>query len=124
MMQDRKGKGKESDYKGKGKQRESNSEHSPIFVSDSPINDVLPLAPTSTRIPSESKAPSEPLATYTCPICFSAPTNATLTPCGHICCGECLFTAVKTVMHRSQQAAAPDANQARCVVFFFFSFFV
>ncbi|RPD66200.1 hypothetical protein L227DRAFT_135866 [Lentinus tigrinus ALCF2SS1-6] len=43
----------------------------------------------------------EPLAAYNCPICFSAPTNATITPCGHILCGECLFTAVKTSIQRA-----------------------
>lgn len=46
----------------------------------------------------------EPLSAYTCPICFSPPTRATLTPCGHICCGECLFTAVKTTMQRAGHA--------------------
>jgi hypothetical protein len=105
---DRKGKGKEIDYKGKGKQRQ---EDSPILISDSPIlNNITPLA---TKIRAPSKPLSEPLSSYTCPICFSAPTNATLTPCGHICCGECLFIAVKTVMHRAQQAGAPDAQEAR-----------
>ena len=44
--------------------------------------------------PSNVHVDPEPLHTYSCPICFSSPTNATLTPCGHIMCGECLFTAV------------------------------
>lgn len=56
----------------------------------------------------------EPLSGYTCPICFFPPTNATITPCGHICCGSCLFTAVKTTMQRG--AAAGDGNVARCPV--------
>ncbi|KAI0058795.1 hypothetical protein BV25DRAFT_1810098, partial [Artomyces pyxidatus] len=43
----------------------------------------------------------EPLHTYTCPICFTPPTNATLTPCGHILCGECLFTAVNAAILRT-----------------------
>lgn len=42
----------------------------------------------------------EPLAAYTCPICFSPPSHATITPCGHVLCGECLFTAVKTTIQR------------------------
>ncbi|KAH9178115.1 hypothetical protein EDB89DRAFT_1822297, partial [Lactarius sanguifluus] len=42
----------------------------------------------------------EPLHTYACPICFASPTNATLTPCGHIMCGECLFTAVGAAVAR------------------------
>ncbi|KAK0214149.1 hypothetical protein IW262DRAFT_301885 [Armillaria fumosa] len=43
----------------------------------------------------------EPLSSYNCPICFTPPTNATLTPCGHICCGSCLFTAVKVAKRRA-----------------------
>ncbi|KAL0581278.1 hypothetical protein V5O48_000761 [Marasmius crinis-equi] len=50
------------------------------------------------------------LADYTCPICFSSPTNATLTPCGHICCGPCLFAAVKSSMKRTQLAGPEDAG--------------
>ncbi|KAH9972063.1 hypothetical protein BGW80DRAFT_1118860, partial [Lactifluus volemus] len=42
----------------------------------------------------------EPLHTYACPICFASPKNATLTPCGHIMCGECLFTAVGSATAR------------------------
>ncbi|THU98386.1 hypothetical protein K435DRAFT_661053, partial [Dendrothele bispora CBS 962.96] len=41
------------------------------------------------------------LSSYTCPICFSPPTNATLTPCGHVCCGACLFSAVKSAVRRA-----------------------
>ncbi|KAL4257802.1 E3 ubiquitin-protein ligase complex SLX5-SLX8 subunit SLX8 [Pleurotus pulmonarius] len=44
--------------------------------------------------------PSSLLTAYTCPICFSSPTNATLTPCGHIMCGACLFAAVKAGLQR------------------------
>lgn len=44
--------------------------------------------------------PSSLLTAYTCPICFSSPTNATLTPCGHIMCGSCLFAAVKAGLQR------------------------
>ncbi|KAJ3979008.1 hypothetical protein F5890DRAFT_1547551, partial [Lentinula detonsa] len=40
------------------------------------------------------------LSTYNCHICFSPPTNATMTPCGHVACGPCLFTAVKTALRR------------------------
>ena len=57
---------------------------------------------TAQRI--SSSAEHEPLSAYTCPICFSAPTNATLTPCGHICCGECLFTAVAAGIQRAGNA--------------------
>ncbi|TFK34537.1 hypothetical protein BDQ12DRAFT_656678 [Crucibulum laeve] len=67
--------------------------------------------------PQLTKLPGEPLADYTCPICFFPPTNATLTPCGHICCGSCLFTAVKTTMQRAA-LTINEANVAsyRCPV--------
>ncbi|KAF5345999.1 hypothetical protein D9758_013867 [Tetrapyrgos nigripes] len=35
------------------------------------------------------------LSSYRCPICLSPPRNATLTPCGHIICGACLFQSIK-----------------------------
>lgn len=57
----------------------------------------------------------EPLSAYTCPICFSPPTNATLTPCGHICCGQCLFTAVKSTIRRNMVVAMGRAPEARSV---------
>ncbi|KAF7290699.1 RING-type domain-containing protein [Mycena indigotica] len=69
------------------------------------------IAPTSSRPAPE---PPQPLSTYTCPICFCAPTNATLTPCGHVCCGSCLFTAIKTMMQRG--ALIPGSLEARCPV--------
>lgn len=66
-------------------------------------------------VPSASNVAStrEPLATYTCPICFFPPTNATLTPCGHICCGPCLFTAVKATMQRCMLVAMDRAPAPR-----------
>ncbi|KAI5886193.1 uncharacterized protein SCHCODRAFT_02673207 [Schizophyllum commune H4-8] len=79
-------------------------------------------AATRTPTPETKAEPAEPapppkqtpLAEYTCPICFFAPTNATLTPCGHICCGSCLFTAVKTAMLRA--AHTPEGLEAKCPV--------
>ncbi|KAI0300858.1 hypothetical protein BC826DRAFT_905159, partial [Russula brevipes] len=47
----------------------------------------------------------EPLHTFSCSICFSSPVNATLTPCGHIMCGECLFTAVGAAAVRMGSAS-------------------
>ncbi|EJF56085.1 hypothetical protein BD309DRAFT_992334 [Dichomitus squalens] len=59
----------------------------------------------------------EPLAAYTCPICFSPPTFATITPCGHVLCGECLFTAVKTTIQRGAYTLPPGERMtARCPV--------
>ncbi|KAG2064969.1 hypothetical protein BDR04DRAFT_993078, partial [Suillus decipiens] len=72
---------------------------------------VSPLNATS----SSSSAP-EPLSAYTCPICFSPPTNATLTPCGHICCGACLFAAVKSTVKRNMVIAMDRAPVPRCPV--------
>jgi hypothetical protein len=69
-----------------------------------------PVIDGSTRahllpLPSSLPPEPEPLHTYSCPICFSSPTNATLTPCGHIMCGECLFTAVGAAAVRMGIAA-------------------
>jgi len=77
---------------------------SPIIVNGTPKARHLP--PTSNLLPQ-----SEPLHTYSCPICFSSPTNATLTPCGHIMCGECLFTAVEAT-----RAIGFSSRSARCPV--------
>ena len=55
------------------------------------------------EVKTPEKPKHEPLSAYICPICFSPPTNATLTPCGHICCGECLFNAVKATLERGRQ---------------------
>ncbi|WFD29709.1 hypothetical protein MSPP1_000720 [Malassezia sp. CBS 17886] len=40
------------------------------------------------------------LSTYRCPICLSAPTNASITPCGHVFCGTCLHDSLTTQMRR------------------------
>ncbi|KAJ3789154.1 hypothetical protein GGU10DRAFT_344161 [Lentinula aff. detonsa] len=59
------------------------------------------------------------LSTYNCPICFSPPTNATMTPCGHVACGPCLFTAVKTALRRETMmmgGAIRDEGGPRCPV--------
>ncbi|KAE9406143.1 hypothetical protein BT96DRAFT_1058171 [Gymnopus androsaceus JB14] len=58
-----------------------------------------PPADTTPPIPPEILA-EHALSQYTCPICFCPPTNATMTLCGHVACGACLFTAVKTAMRR------------------------
>ncbi|KAG6370835.1 hypothetical protein JVT61DRAFT_11047 [Boletus reticuloceps] len=80
--------------------------------SSSPI--VEPTSPsTSTAVATSSNPIPEPLSTYTCPICFSSPTNATLTPCGHLCCGQCLFTAVKSTIRRNMVVAMDRAPPAR-----------
>lgn len=77
---------------------------------------TLPTPPTLPEQPPPTSAP-ELLSAYTCPICFCAPTNATLTPCGHVACGACLFTAIKTTMHRTMVMGADGSlTGARCPV--------
>lgn len=88
---------------------------SPTSRSSMMLNLAQPST-SSARGTSESEPPGkaqpEPLSNYICPICFSPPTYATLTPCGHICCGECLFTAVKAAIERSQYHG-PASQQAK-----------
>jgi len=72
-------------------------------------------SPPRTQTRAETKPEPEPLAEYTCPICFFPPTNATITPCGHICCGACLFTAVKSTIQRGNIMRS-EGNVPRCPV--------
>lgn len=67
---------------------------------------------SSTDTPAVPRPKAEPLSSYNCPICFSPPTFATLTPCGHICCAECLFSAVRSTIERAA-LLGPAAQQAR-----------
>ena len=80
-----------------------------------PSTSTIPPVPVAPPVPERQP---EPLSEYTCPICFFPPTNATLTPCGHICCGACLFTAVKTTMHRGAMMPTGEPNVARSVFSF------
>ena len=98
----------------------SNPDHpivvSPKAASGSPIvtlSSPSRVPPSSSGVTATSTP--EPLSAYTCPICFSPPTNATLTPCGHICCGQCLFTAVKSTIRRNMVVAMDRAPAAKRV---------
>lgn len=97
------------------------------------IDDPIPLEMTGTFTPepasqdphafplnatSSSSSAPELLSAYTCPICFSPPTNATLTPCGHICCGACLFAAVKSTVKRNMVIAMDRAPVPRSIFIF------
>lgn len=72
-------------------------------------------APAAVTTATPSLTTPEPLSAYTCPICFSPPTNATLTPCGHICCGQCLFTAIKSTIRRNTVVTMDGAPSPRYV---------
>ncbi|KAH9926537.1 hypothetical protein B0H21DRAFT_700759 [Amylocystis lapponica] len=89
--------------------------YSRISLPSASSSQAAPATPPKDDSPTQTV---EPLSAYTCPICFSPPTYATLTPCGHICCGECLFTAIKTTMERAAHSAVPlsERNTARCPV--------
>ncbi|KAG8756548.1 hypothetical protein FRC14_002945 [Serendipita sp. 396] len=50
-----------------------------------------PPNPTSSLVP---------VGDYQCPICFCSPTQACITACGHVMCGECLFSAVRSSKER------------------------
>lgn len=76
-----------------------------------------PIQVTSIQTPpnlntSDRRPTVGPLSSYNCPICFSPPSFATLTPCGHICCAECLFSAVRSGTQRSV-LLGPAAQQAK-----------
>ncbi|KAJ3743030.1 hypothetical protein DFH05DRAFT_1282626 [Lentinula detonsa] len=56
------------------------------------------------------------LSTYNCHTCFSPPTNATMTPCGHVASGPCLFTAVKMALRMMMDGAMGDEGGPRCPI--------
>jgi len=104
-----------SSLKGKGKAKEFhlNPPDNPetITILDTLKTDTSDLKGKNKALhldPKPKKPKEELLGGYSCPICFSPPSNATLTPCGHICCGLCLFMAVKTTMQRSTMMMAPE----------------
>ncbi|KAJ6632434.1 hypothetical protein B0H10DRAFT_2206797 [Mycena sp. CBHHK59/15] len=97
----------------------ASSSREPMVVNSPAQFTVASSSKLLRSLPSPSPSPPprvepEPLSAYSCPICFFPPTNATLTPCGHVCCGSCLFTAVKTMTQRG--AMMPEASVARCPV--------
>jgi len=109
-----------SSLKGKGKVKEFHLHPpdipEPTTTLDSPENRTSDLKGKSKALHVEPKPKEELLGSYSCPICFSPPSNATLTPCGHICCGVCLFMAVKTTMQRATMMMAPEGAIPRCPV--------
>ncbi|THH07368.1 hypothetical protein EW145_g3418 [Phellinidium pouzarii] len=84
----------------------------PVIAATAPAPAPAP-APTATSMLPHSGL----LSAYSCPICFSPPLNPTLTPCGHVCCGECLFTAVRAALSRIQtMMMMREAPVPRCPV--------
>ncbi|KAG8698394.1 hypothetical protein FRC08_005958 [Ceratobasidium sp. 394] len=81
----------------------------PAARATTPTTDDRPATPSAQRapplpsnVPQKRKAPTPDsegeegrplLSEYMCPICFSPPKSAIVTPCGHILCGACLHGA-------------------------------
>lgn len=82
--------------------RNSSGSSIPIFSSPSSSSKPKVSIPTSnsnSNSKGKGKVPPEIhhqlLSTYSCPICFSPPNPAVTTPCGHVFCGGCLFSALR-----------------------------
>ncbi|CAO1629536.1 unnamed protein product [Sympodiomycopsis kandeliae] len=80
-------------------------------------DDAIPRSRRTLQAsPPRTKPPplSYPLvSTFTCPICFCAPTDTVTTPCGHVFCSECLFEALKVpATQRVQSLQSRAALQA------------
>lgn len=60
----------------------------------------------------QSTKASQLLGSYACPICLEPPRNAVATPCGHLMCGECLFSSVKIDAVRNQGKKCAEARLA------------
>ena len=91
------------------------SENDRIVEVAPPRADPFPPPPPSPRHPTPLSSTPTPLAQYTCPICFSPPSSPTLTMCGHIMCGSCLWAALRSARDRAL-ASGRNPNEARCPV--------
>ncbi|KAG8990383.1 hypothetical protein FRB90_001786 [Tulasnella sp. 427] len=92
--------------------------HMSQLIVDSQAADttVIPKEPTPPTPRRRSPTP-QPASEFTCPICFCPPTAAVLTPCGHIMCGSCLFSAIETAAQRARMNGyGGEALEARCPV--------
>jgi hypothetical protein len=76
-----------------------------------------------TGVTAPAQEPNQLLQEYTCPICFSPPTNACVTLCGHVMCAPCLFSSVRAAKQRfvthpfeSGPNARSERKIARCPV--------
>jgi len=106
--------------KAKGKRPARSPEVEEVFLLNPDLGYVqesLPDEPPQTQFDDREQSPTiEPLTAYTCPICFGVVTNATMTPCGHVCCGECLFNAVEASIGRARFSRDAEGAEARCPV--------
>ena len=50
----------------------------------------------AAHVPPRPTASHTLLSSYKCPICLCPPTNISVTPCGHIFCGSCLYDSLST----------------------------
>ncbi|KAG8991461.1 hypothetical protein FRB94_008853 [Tulasnella sp. JGI-2019a] len=97
------------------------SRSSPLFDVDDDDDDKhghsTPSSFINTTQPSQTESGPTQAREYSCPICFSAPTAAVITPCGHVTCGACLFSSVEVAQKRSRSMGyGGDSMLARCPV--------
>ncbi|KAF9030292.1 hypothetical protein BDZ89DRAFT_1013764 [Hymenopellis radicata] len=76
-----------------------NADQNPRLPSESVVVEEIPPLIDESH---STEGPSNGLSAFACPICFSPPTNATLTPCGHVSCGACLFNAVAIALRTAE----------------------
>jgi hypothetical protein len=81
--------------------------HTPC--STSIIDLTVDPPPPPTPVPSRP----QPLAKYNYSTCFCPPMRARLMLRGHVCCGECLFTAIKMKQRRHTHTLDPRTNTAK-----------
>ncbi|PVF96920.1 hypothetical protein CPB86DRAFT_735786 [Serendipita vermifera] len=91
-----------------------------------PVENANAEQPSATRLAAEqdsTQGQNQLIQEYTCPICFSPPTNACVTLCGHVMCASCLFSSVRAAKQRfvthpfeSGPNARNERKNARCPV--------
>ncbi|OCF42411.1 hypothetical protein I317_03786 [Kwoniella heveanensis CBS 569] len=80
--------------------------------SDDIVNEFLP----SDRKGEEFEAPEEDDSLgggYSCPVCFCPPSQAVMTPCGHILCAQCLHSSLTAAIGRNPNPYPDNITHAR-----------
>jgi hypothetical protein len=67
---------------------------------------ALPIP--ASEVSTKKEGIRQPLSSYVCPVCFSAPNNACALACGHVFCGSCLFAAVKSGIKRGEMGGGNE----------------